>query len=92
MGLDSLMAVELKNRVELDLGIPLPVIDLLQGPSVAQLATLLLERLTTKPASAAASAPYALPPEQLLARLDSLSDAEIDKLLAAELESDAETG
>ena len=36
LGIDSLMAVELKNRVEGDLGLTLPVTALLQGPSLAQ--------------------------------------------------------
>ncbi|HEX9414892.1 MAG TPA: SDR family NAD(P)-dependent oxidoreductase, partial [Ktedonobacterales bacterium] len=45
LGLDSLMAVELKNRLERDLGIPISVMELLQGPSVDQLATQVLERL-----------------------------------------------
>jgi myxalamid-type polyketide synthase MxaD len=46
MGFDSLMAVELRTRVEADLGIALPLVDLLQGPSVAQLGGRLLEQVT----------------------------------------------
>jgi len=45
LGFDSLMAVELRNRVEADLGIALPLVDLLQGPSVAQLSGKLLEQV-----------------------------------------------
>jgi myxalamid-type polyketide synthase MxaE and MxaD len=45
LGFDSLMAVELRNRVEADLGIALPLVDLLQGPSVAQLSSKLLEQV-----------------------------------------------
>jgi len=45
LGFDSLMAVELRNRVEADLGIALPLVDLLQGPSVAQLSGRLLEQV-----------------------------------------------
>ena len=37
LGIDSLMAVELKNRVEIDLELTIPVTALLQGPSLAQL-------------------------------------------------------
>ena len=44
LGFDSLMAVELRTRVEADLGITLPLVDLLQGPSVAQLGGRLLEQ------------------------------------------------
>jgi acyl transferase domain-containing protein/acyl carrier protein len=45
LGIDSLMAVELKNRVEADLETSVPVTALLQGPSLSQLATHLLEGL-----------------------------------------------
>lgn len=45
MGLDSLMAVEVKNRVEEDLGVALSVVQFLQGPSVAELAARLDEEL-----------------------------------------------
>ena len=36
-GFDSLMAVQLKNRIETDLGVVVPMIEFLQGPSVEQL-------------------------------------------------------
>jgi acyl carrier protein len=36
-GFDSLMAVQLKNRVEGDLGIVIPMVQFLQGPSIDQL-------------------------------------------------------
>ena len=44
VGLDSLMALELKNHIERELGIDLPVVALLQGPTLAQLADQLAER------------------------------------------------
>lgn len=37
-GLDSLMAVELKNRIESDFGVRLPAAKLLRGPSIVELA------------------------------------------------------
>ena len=55
MGLDSLMAVELKNLVEGDLVVSLPLMKLLKGADVAQMATLVLEQVTAgtdRPASA----------------------------------------
>ncbi len=42
-GFDSLMAVQLKNRIEADLGLVIPMIQFLQGPSVEQLIPVLLE-------------------------------------------------
>jgi acyl carrier protein len=45
VGLDSLMALELKNKVEVALVINLPIVSLIQGPSITQLATELTARL-----------------------------------------------
>jgi acyl carrier protein len=45
MGIDSLMAVELKNRIEADLGVDLPVLKVLEGASLSQLASFLSDRL-----------------------------------------------
>ena len=42
LGLDSLMAVELKNRIESELGVVLPLATLFQGPSIHDLAGTLL--------------------------------------------------
>ena len=47
-GIDSLMAVELKNRVEQDLRVHLSIGALLQGRDVAQLAVELLEQMTAE--------------------------------------------
>ena len=45
IGLDSLMAIELMNRLESNLGISLPMGKFLQGPNISQLATPVLELL-----------------------------------------------
>jgi acyl transferase domain-containing protein/NADPH:quinone reductase-like Zn-dependent oxidoreductase/NADP-dependent 3-hydroxy acid dehydrogenase YdfG/ubiquinone/menaquinone biosynthesis C-methylase UbiE/acyl carrier protein len=64
LGLDSLMAVELRNWVEGELRVSLPVAELLQGPSVDGLATLLLEQLTkSEQVPASVKAPVAAPAE-----------------------------
>ncbi len=44
MGLDSLMAIELKGRVEADLGTELPLTSLLDGPTIRGLADLAAEQ------------------------------------------------
>ena len=55
-GFDSLMAVQLKNRIEADLGAVLPMIQFLQGPSVEQLLPPLLAAAAAGPAIAVAAA------------------------------------
>jgi acyl transferase domain-containing protein/NADPH:quinone reductase-like Zn-dependent oxidoreductase/acyl carrier protein len=96
LGLDSLMAVELKNRIEMDLEMTLPVTALLQGPSLAQLSARLVSQLDP-PAEAPAAAPAAdtaldsartdsaqtdqETAEQLLAKVNELPDETVDSLL-----------
>ena len=48
LGLDSLMAIELKNRLELELAVRIPIVTFLQGPSIAQFTAQLLDQLHTK--------------------------------------------
>ena len=46
VGLDSLMAMEFRTRIENDLGIDIPVLQLMQARSLADLASVLVEQLT----------------------------------------------
>ncbi|MBL8166328.1 MAG: SDR family NAD(P)-dependent oxidoreductase, partial [Anaerolineae bacterium] len=55
LGMDSLMAVELKNRIETHLRVVVPMAQLLQGPSVDQLASIVLEQLAALDTSAVAA-------------------------------------
>jgi hypothetical protein len=70
--------------------VTIPVTALLQGPTLAQLATLLLEQLNTPtisvPAPALAQQEIA---EQLLAKVDQLSDTEVDSLLRQVIDDEA---
>jgi NADPH:quinone reductase-like Zn-dependent oxidoreductase/non-ribosomal peptide synthetase component F/acyl carrier protein len=61
VGLDSLTAFELKNRIEGELALSLPVAKLLQQPTLASLGAAVLERLGAEetPAEAAAATPAA---------------------------------
>lgn len=78
LGLDSLMAVELRNRLQSDLGVAVPVAQLLQGPTVNQLTQLVLDQMAV-PVSAQPI--ESAQPDQLLSRIDQLSEAEVDALL-----------
>jgi NADPH:quinone reductase-like Zn-dependent oxidoreductase/SAM-dependent methyltransferase/aryl carrier-like protein len=91
LGLDSLMAVELRNRVEVDLGTAVPVTLLLQRPSLARLAKQLLEQLTS-PAAAPAATPLSRKEsaEELLGKVDQLSDEEVDSLLSEMVEEETD--
>ena len=90
LGIDSLMAVELKNRVEADLETSVPVTALLQGPSLSQLATHLLEGLDA-PTAASVSAPGETRERLVEAQVEGLSDEEVDALLRGLAEEEQET-
>jgi amino acid adenylation domain-containing protein len=49
LGLDSLAAVELVNRIELDLGVVVPMVALLQGHTIPQIAAEILAQLSAAP-------------------------------------------
>ena len=49
VGIDSLMAVEIKNYVEKHLGVTMSIVQLLQGPSIQELSTTILRQLADSP-------------------------------------------
>ncbi len=89
LGIDSLMAVELRNHIEASLGIILPVAQLLQDPTIAKLVTVLHEQLTTdteplaiEPTTAAAPSGNGDAPQATPAGLESISQEEAEAALA----------
>ncbi|MEO8494263.1 MAG: KR domain-containing protein, partial [Planctomycetota bacterium] len=97
LGIDSLMAVELRNHVQANLGVAIPVARLLQDPTISQLAEALLEQIDSadstplipsgKPDAGPSHSDEGDSPaaresvEQTLAQLDELSDEEVEAML-----------
>jgi NAD(P)-dependent dehydrogenase (short-subunit alcohol dehydrogenase family)/aryl carrier-like protein len=52
LGLDSLMAVELRNWIEGEIQVNLPIVELMRSPSLSRLAELLADQLTVAPVDA----------------------------------------
>ena len=79
LGIDSLMSAQLRDEMERNLGIPLSLMTLVSGPSIAQLATRLLSQL--EPASGEI--------EETSAALSPLAQAHPKPRAAAEFLNDA---
>jgi phthiocerol/phenolphthiocerol synthesis type-I polyketide synthase C len=104
MGLDSLIAIELKARMESELSLTIPAVRLLEGPSVNDFAKWLsdrfLESVDTAPSMAGAApvAPQQTGQQQpavtnhdekhLLESIDELSDQDVDEMLRQLLGTD----
>jgi acyl carrier protein len=87
LGIDSLMAVELRNRIKDDLGVDVSLTTLLQELSVQQLASQVSSKVVVtngeqaQPAADILDSPAPQTTSDLLHNLDQLSDSDIDALL-----------
>ncbi len=82
LGFDSLMTIEFRNRLEVDLGLALPATLVWNYPTVAELAPHLAERL-----GLALATPTQAPADRDVDALAALSANEVERLLADELDA-----
>ncbi len=85
LGLDSLMALQFRNRLDANLGVILSVVDFLKGLSLNQLIDNILQQVATATPSRPMPAKD-LTPAIAPDNLDKLSERELDRLLQALLE------
>lgn len=78
-GLDSLMAIEIKNRLETGLGIELPLVRLLEGPTIVEFAEIILQELGGA-AAGNGDEKFA----EVLERVKNLSEEEVQAMLEQE--------
>lgn len=84
LGLDSLMAVEIGNQIKVQMGIEVPAMKLMEGLSIEGLSGYIIEQLT----AAVSPGEEFLSRQEAIARVEKLSDEEVDTLLQEMLAPD----
>ena len=92
-GLDSLMAVELRNWIETEFKISVPIVELMRSPSLARLSELVCEGFGSAPIESEdipddRNLRIDSSVEELLSNVDNLSDGEVDALLGQLMDSE----
>ena len=80
VGFDSLMALEIRNRLQDRAGVTVPLVTLIEGPSIGDLAALMLERFNDRaaaPSDADADTELRIGDDEL----GELSDESVDAML-----------
>ena len=82
IGMDSLMALEIRNQLQDRAGVTIPLVTIVEGPSISELVTLMLASLDTaavtrEPSGASRGAGQA----EDMTGLDELSDENVDAML-----------
>ncbi|MGH7221894.1 MAG: SDR family NAD(P)-dependent oxidoreductase, partial [Gemmataceae bacterium] len=83
LGIDSLMAVELRNWIEQELRLNLPIMELMRSPSLSRLTDLLLELLAASETPAVPPAKPQAAADDLLAKIEEMPGEDVDALLTA---------
>jgi NAD(P)-dependent dehydrogenase (short-subunit alcohol dehydrogenase family) len=83
LGLDSLMAMELKVRVESTLPLTVPVVKLLQGLTLVELSASLCAELAAASPRVASPAATAVAAEVKPEDVDRMTEADVDRMLAS---------
>ena len=96
LGFDSLMAVELRNWAENNIGITLPTMEVMRGPSIVELTNSLLKAFNSKMTQDSHlldkqkldNAKTMESPKQIMESIEELSEDEMDVLLKKMLSQD----
>lgn len=84
LGIDSLKILELKNQIENDWGIEIPLADFVEQPTLERLSIILLQQIENKGShrpGVVLDGQLVRDPASLLANLDQLSNEQVDSLL-----------
>ncbi len=89
LGLDSLLALELKNHIQTSIRKDFPATAIFDYPTISSLSVYLLTQVLSLPVSSSAKSAQQASKAELLDEIDQLSEAEVEARLARELAAGA---